>query len=80
MLSISRELENGAEIMTDELLTISEASKKTGISVSAIKRWCVSGEMPALKKGKTWLIKATDLDNHPPLGEWGKGRPKKTAT
>ncbi|BCY18677.1 hypothetical protein hrd7_25260 [Leptolinea sp. HRD-7] len=61
----------------DDFISISEAAEKIGASVALIRRWCQTGKMPAVKVGKTWIIKASDVEKHPPVGEWAKGRPKK---
>lgn len=49
-----------------ELLTVDEVADRLGLSVATIRRRCISGDIPARKVGKSWLIEAAGLPPRPP--------------
>ena len=42
-------------------LTTTQAARRCGISAASIRRACAAGTLPAVKLGKTWLIKPDAL-------------------
>lgn len=46
----------------DELLTLTEAAQIAPVGARALAYAIDRGDLPGLKKGKTWLIKRADLD------------------
>jgi excisionase family DNA binding protein len=44
-----------------ELLTVEEAAEILGVSVATVRRRAASGELPARKSGKQWLIDGSQL-------------------
>lgn len=51
-------------------LTISEAAEVIGVDGSQVRRYCIDGKLPAVKVGKSWLIKREDVKkfDRPPMG------------
>lgn len=47
--------------MDEELLTVNEAADRLGVSVATIRRGCASGQIPASKVGRSWLIPSASL-------------------
>ncbi|MFA5266039.1 MAG: helix-turn-helix domain-containing protein [Opitutaceae bacterium] len=45
-----------------ELYSASDLAKKANVSPSYVARLCRTGELPALKMGTVWLIKAADAE------------------
>lgn len=45
----------------DEYITVEEAATRLGISPATVKRRCSSGELPARKVGRGWVLEATRL-------------------
>jgi len=41
---------------------VSEVAESLGLDDETVRRWCVSGEIPAVKRGKVWLIALADLE------------------
>lgn len=39
-----------------EMLTLAEASKRTGISYSRLRTWCVQGQIVYIKAGSKFLV------------------------
>ena len=48
----------------NSLLTISEASRKFGISVHTIRKWIKSGKITAFKEGNRYKISAHELQQY----------------
>jgi len=46
----------------DRILSLEEASLRSGISASWLRRLVDTGRLPAKKVGKTWLVLAEDVD------------------
>jgi len=61
-----------------KLLSTSEAAERLGVSSSRVRRLVADGRLPAVRVGKTWVIREGDLrfvaDRRP---GWPKGRPRK---
>ncbi len=67
---------HGMKAGMDELLTTREAAERLGVTDSRIRQMVLREQLPAIKKGRDLLIKASDLrlvEDRP------KGRPKQTA-
>lgn len=48
--------------MNKNLITVTELSKKTGVSVSTLRTHLIKGRWPtAYKIGKTWVIPTKDI-------------------
>ncbi len=62
--------------VASEYLSVIQAAVRLGASVTLVRRWCQSGKIPAIKSGKTWIIKEEDLANAPPKGKQVKSRSK----
>lgn len=45
----------------DPYLTVEETATRLGISVATVRRRCISGEIDAERKGRSWLIDGTKL-------------------
>jgi excisionase family DNA binding protein len=60
----------------DDLLTTREAAERLGVTDSRIRQMVMREQLPAVKKGRDLLIKASDLKL---VEERPKGRPKQTA-
>lgn len=43
-------------------LTLAEATDFLGVSEETVRRWCEQGRLPALKKGRKWLVRLEDLN------------------
>jgi len=55
-------------------ISTSDTAKALGVSIRRVQAMCESGRLPAVKVGRDWVIKKSDLKlvkNRPP------GRPKK---
>lgn len=61
----------------DRILSLEEASQRSGISASWLRRLVDAGRLPAKKVGKTWLVLEEDVDALAEL-ERPRGRPLKT--
>ncbi len=46
----------------DRILSLEEASQRSGISSSWLRRLIDDGRLPAKKVGKTWLVLEEDVD------------------
>lgn len=46
----------------DRILSLEEASQRSGISSSWLRRLVDDGRLPAKKVGKTWLVLEEDVD------------------
>lgn len=46
----------------DRILSLEEASQRSGISASWLRRLVDDGRLPAKKVGKTWLVLQEDVD------------------
>jgi excisionase family DNA binding protein len=46
----------------DRILSLEEASQRSGISASWLRRLIDDGRLPARKVGKTWLVLGEDVD------------------
>lgn len=44
------------------VLTLAEATDYLGVSEETVRRWCDQGRLPALKKGRKWLLRLEDLN------------------
>ena len=44
------------------MLNTSQAAKALGVSVRRVQAMCESGRLPAVKIGRDWIIKKTDLN------------------
>lgn len=55
MCSVSRRI-------FDRILSLTEASERTGLSESWMRRLLMSGRLKGKKVGKTWLVLAEDVD------------------
>jgi len=64
--------------MENDLVTTVQASNILGISDELVRLWCRDGKIPAIKLGKTWVIKRVDLENHPSVGEWQGNHTRRT--
>ena len=80
--------------MAEELLTLAEAVPIAKRNISTLRAAVKRGDLPAVKKGKTWLVRPADLDKwldnpemHKPgltkgqkIQRRGPGRPRKDET
>ena len=48
--------------MADEFLTIREVAQLLKLSEATIRKWCREGRLPALKLGKAYRIRRSDID------------------
>lgn len=48
--------------METEILTLQEASKLLKISDGTLRTWIKLGKIPALKEGRAYRIKKTDIE------------------
>ena len=48
--------------MADEFLTIREVAHLLKLSEATIRKWCREGRLPALKLGKAYRIRRSDID------------------
>lgn len=46
---------------TPKLISISEASKRYGLSARTLRRWCKQGRVAACRFGKLWYIDRHEL-------------------
>jgi excisionase family DNA binding protein len=46
----------------DDLLSTPEAGSELGVSASRVQALVRAGRLPAIKVGKTWIIRRGDLD------------------
>ena len=44
------------------MLTPEEVAASLRVSAETIRRWCRTGEIPAIRIGRLWRIKQTTLD------------------
>ena len=63
--------------MEDKLLTIQEAAEKLGKDVTVVRRWARTGELPAEKVGRDWVIRESDLEAKRAILTAKRGRPRK---
>ncbi len=45
-------------------MTLEEASDIYGLNSATLRRACGAGKFPAEKRGKTWLVKSSDLEQY----------------
>lgn len=64
--------------MTNKLLTIHESAERLGKDVSVVRRWARDGELPAVKVGRDWVIRESDLEANKDRLIARKGRPPKS--
>jgi excisionase family DNA binding protein len=55
----------------EELLTVEEAAELVGRSVATVRRWAASGNLPASRAGRQWLIRRADLPTRRRLSRIG---------
>jgi excisionase family DNA binding protein len=48
-----------------DFLTIEEAAHRLGVSIATARRWAASGEIPATKSGKQWVVDGEKLTPRP---------------
>ncbi len=48
--------------MIDEVLTVDEAARLFKVTPTTIRRWCLSGRIPAFKIGRAWRIPIAALE------------------
>lgn len=66
--------------MNERLLTINEVASLWQRNPQMIRRWVLSGLLPARKYGRDWLIREADLDTYrEKLLDRKVGRPRKDA-
>lgn len=53
--------------------TTAQAASQIGRSAEMVRRWCVSGALPAVRHGRDWLIREEDLVEFRPRS---RGRPR----
>jgi excisionase family DNA binding protein len=44
-----------------DLVSLSEAAKRTGRHPEVLRRWCIDGRLPAVRVGRTWAISRESL-------------------
>ncbi len=44
-----------------DLVSLSEAAKRTGRHPEVLRRWCLDGRLPAVRVGRTWAISRESL-------------------
>jgi len=60
--------------VAEELVTVREASKKSGRGMETVRRWIWSGKLPAQKLGNQLFVKRSDLETF--LGNTGVNKQK----
>ncbi len=63
----------------DEYLTTAEVAERLGVSHVRVRQFVSQGRIPSILKGKTRLIRASDvhlIESRGP-GGWPKGKPRK---
>lgn len=55
------------------MLTLAEATDYLGVSEETVRRWCDQGRLPALKKGRKWLLRLEDLNEFVGTYQQGSG-------
>ena len=46
---------------SDDLVSLSEAAKRSGRHPEVLRRWCLDGRLPAVRVGRTWAISRESL-------------------
>ncbi|HEY9401840.1 MAG TPA: helix-turn-helix domain-containing protein, partial [Pyrinomonadaceae bacterium] len=49
-----------------EQLTLAEAARLYSVKADTLRRACWAGILPGRKRGKTWFVKVSDLENYIP--------------
>ncbi|MCL4295947.1 MAG: polysaccharide biosynthesis tyrosine autokinase [Anaerolineae bacterium] len=55
------------------MVTLAEATDYLGVSEETVRRWCDQGRLPALKKGRKWLLRLEDLNEFVGTYQHGSG-------
>ncbi len=66
------------KLLTDRWMTATEAAKEKGISHQAITNAIHEGRLPAVKFGRNWAIRKSDVDAYKTFPN--RGRRKKEET
>jgi excisionase family DNA binding protein len=61
----------------NNLLTTAEVAKRLGVDQSRVRQFIANGQMPAIKKGRDWLIAESDLKAFKRLPKGSPGKPRK---
>mgnify|MGYP006277221779 CR=1 FL=1 len=66
----------GRKHTEDDLISTTEAAQIQGVVGSRIRQLILSGELPAQRVGRTWVLKRSDVESfkRKPRGGW---RPRK---
>lgn len=59
-------LHDPAHIASMQLLSVTEAAQRRQVDPATVRRWCISGALPARKIGSQWAIAVDDLDRFTP--------------
>lgn len=62
------------DISEAQFLNTQEAAESVGVSISTVQKLCKSGQLPAQRFGRDWVIRRADLGLIP---KRGRGRPRK---
>ncbi len=60
-LETARELGRPIPRPQGRLLSVAEAAQRLGLSVAMVRRYCLTGNLPARKVGRDWVIGERDL-------------------
>jgi excisionase family DNA binding protein len=55
---------NLLETVVPDPMTLEEASDIYDLNSATLRRACGAGKLPAEKRGKTWLVKSSDLEQY----------------
>lgn len=61
-LDTARELGRDVPAPQGRLLTINETAERLGLSVAMVRRYCVTGKLPAHKIGRDWAVLRRDVE------------------
>jgi len=57
-------------------LSVAQAASLLGVSPGRVRQLAASGQLPARRFGRAWVIRRADLERYRALREGVKGRPR----
>jgi excisionase family DNA binding protein len=61
--------------MDDPFVTVPEISAELGVSQVSVREWIRSGRLPAIRAGRSYRVRRSDLDRMTAVGGAGQPRP-----
>jgi excisionase family DNA binding protein len=61
-IETARELGRPIPEAQGRLLTIPETADRLGLSIAMVRRYCATGQLPAQKMGRDWVIRPRDVE------------------